>query len=63
MRFLQIAITFTDDDTLLRSKPHNHSLFKTSYIREQKVDRIFVDGGSTVNITPKFKMHDLGMTA
>ena len=28
------AITFTDDDLLLGSKPHNRPLFVTSYIRE-----------------------------
>jgi len=32
-----IAITFTDDDLLLGSKPHNHPLFVTSYIKEHKV--------------------------
>ena len=31
------AITFSDDDLLLDSKPHNHPLFVTGYIREQKV--------------------------
>jgi len=30
------AITFTDDDLLLGSKPHSHPLFVTSYTREQK---------------------------
>ena len=32
------AITFTDDDLLLGSKPHNRPLFVTGYIREQKSD-------------------------
>jgi len=28
------TFTFTDDDILFGSKPHNQSLFVTSYIRE-----------------------------
>jgi len=30
------TITFTDDGLLLGSKPHNHPLLETGYIREQK---------------------------
>jgi len=56
------AITFTDDDLLLGSKPHNRPLFVTGYIREQKVRRILVDGGSAVSIMPKSTMNDLGIT-
>jgi len=56
------AATFTDDDLLLGSKPHNHSLFVTGYIREQRVKRILIDGGSAVNIMPKSTMNDLGIT-
>jgi len=59
--FCNTAITFTDDDLLLRSKHHNHPLFVVGYIKEQKVDHILVDGGSTVNIMPKSIMHDLGI--
>ncbi|KAL0295426.1 UNVERIFIED_CONTAM: hypothetical protein Sangu_3199300 [Sesamum angustifolium] len=46
------TITFTDEDLLLGSKPHNRSLFVAGYVREQKVNRIFIDGGSAVNILP-----------
>ncbi|KAL0410996.1 UNVERIFIED_CONTAM: hypothetical protein Slati_3689300 [Sesamum latifolium] len=46
------TITFTDDDLILGSKPHNHSLFVAGYVREQKVNRILIDGGSAVNIIP-----------
>ncbi|KAL0302096.1 UNVERIFIED_CONTAM: hypothetical protein Sangu_2501200 [Sesamum angustifolium] len=46
------TITFTDDDLLLGSKPHNRPLFVAGYVREQKVNRILIDGGSTVNILP-----------
>ena len=55
------TITFSDDDLLLCSKPHNNPLFVTGYIREQKVKRILVDGGSVVNIMPKSIMNDLGI--
>ena len=53
-----ITITFIDDD-LVGSKPHNHPLFVTGYIREQKVKRILVDRGSAVNIMPKSTMNYL----
>ncbi|KAL0435059.1 UNVERIFIED_CONTAM: hypothetical protein Sradi_0213800 [Sesamum radiatum] len=39
------TITFTDEDLLLRSKPHNRPLFVAGYVREQKVNRILIDGG------------------
>ena len=56
------TITFTNDDLLLGSKPHNQSLFVAGFIKEQKIDRILIDGGSTINIMPKSTMHDLGIT-
>ncbi|KAL0453631.1 UNVERIFIED_CONTAM: hypothetical protein Slati_1341200 [Sesamum latifolium] len=46
------TITFTDEDLLLSSKPHNRPLFVAGYVCEQKVNRILVDGGSAVNILP-----------
>ncbi|KAK4406239.1 hypothetical protein Sango_0630400 [Sesamum angolense] len=46
------TITFTDKDLLLGSKPHNRPLFIAGYVREQKVNRILIDGGSAVNILP-----------
>ncbi|KAL0413583.1 UNVERIFIED_CONTAM: hypothetical protein Sradi_1560000 [Sesamum radiatum] len=46
------TITFTDEDLLLRSKPHNCPLFLAGYVREQKVNRILINGGSAVNILP-----------
>ncbi|KAL0438959.1 UNVERIFIED_CONTAM: hypothetical protein Slati_2378900, partial [Sesamum latifolium] len=36
------AMTFTDEDLLLGSKPHNRPLFVTCYAREQKVNRILL---------------------
>ena len=56
------AITFGVDDLLLGSKRHNHPLFVTGYIREQKVKWILVDGGSAVIIMHKSIMNDLGIT-
>jgi len=56
------TITFTDDDLLLCSKPHNHPLFMVNHIIEEKVDYILVDGGSVVNIMLKCTMHNLGIT-
>ncbi|KAL0307421.1 UNVERIFIED_CONTAM: hypothetical protein Sangu_3031500 [Sesamum angustifolium] len=46
------TITFTDKDLLLRPKPHNCPLFGVGYVHEQKVNRMLIDGGSTVNILP-----------
>ncbi|KAL0423644.1 UNVERIFIED_CONTAM: hypothetical protein Sradi_0899200 [Sesamum radiatum] len=53
------AMTFTDEDLLLGSKPHNRPLFVTYYAREQKVNRILIDGGSAVNILPLRIMKEL----
>ena len=47
---------------MLRSKPHNRPLYVSGYAREQKIDRILIDGGSTVNILPKMTMRRLGLT-
>ncbi|KAL0291836.1 UNVERIFIED_CONTAM: hypothetical protein Sangu_3260500 [Sesamum angustifolium] len=46
------TITFIDEDLLLGSKSHNRHLFVAGYVREQKVNRILIDGGSVVNILP-----------
>jgi len=57
-----MVVTFTDDDILLGSTPHNRLLFVAGYVKEQKVDRILVNRGSAVNIMPKCTMHELGIT-
>ena len=54
-------LTFTDEDLLLGSKPHNRPLYVSGYAREQKIDRILIDGGSAVNILPKMTMRRLGL--
>jgi len=56
------AVSFRDEDLLLESKPHNHPLFVTGYIRGQKLKRILVDGGSAINIMPKSTINDLRIT-
>ncbi|KAL0458408.1 UNVERIFIED_CONTAM: hypothetical protein Slati_0468000 [Sesamum latifolium] len=55
------TITFTDEDLLLGSKPHNRPLFVTKYVCEQKVNRILIDGGSAVNILPLRILKELGI--
>ena len=55
-------LTFTDEDLLLGSKPHNCPLYVSGYAREQKIDRILIDGGLAVNILPKMTMRRLGLT-
>ncbi|KAM1019342.1 hypothetical protein ACFX13_041430 [Malus domestica] len=55
------AINFTDEDLLLGSKPQNHLLFICGYIREHKVNRMLVDGGSAINIMPKSTMTTIGI--
>ena len=57
-----LDLTFTDEDLLLGSKPHNRPLYVSSYAREQKIDRILIDGGSAINILPKMTMRRLGLT-
>ena len=56
-----MPVTFIDDDLLLRSKLYDCLLFVTSYVREQKFNRILMDGGSSINIMTKSTMHDLGI--
>nr|XP_027075937.1 uncharacterized protein LOC113699791 [Coffea arabica] len=55
------SITFTSEDLLLGSTPHNRPLFVTGYANEQKVNRILIDGGSTVNILPLKTLKELGI--
>ncbi|KAL0440125.1 UNVERIFIED_CONTAM: hypothetical protein Slati_2495500 [Sesamum latifolium] len=55
------TITFTDEVLLLGSKPHNRPLFVAEYVREQKVNRILIDGGSADNILPLRILKELGI--
>ncbi|KAL0290009.1 UNVERIFIED_CONTAM: hypothetical protein Sradi_7059300 [Sesamum radiatum] len=55
------TITFTNEDLLLGSKPHNRPLFVAGYVREQKVNRILIDEGSAVNILPLRILEELGI--
>lgn len=45
-------IIFGDDDLLLDPTSHNRLLFMAGYVKEQRVNRILLDGGSAVNILP-----------
>ena len=56
------SIMFTNEDRLLGSRIHNHPLFVTSYIKEQLVNCILVDGGSAVKILPLKVLKDLGIS-
>ncbi|KAL7152972.1 hypothetical protein ABFS83_04G134500 [Erythranthe nasuta] len=56
------TITFADEDLLLGSKPHNRPLFVAGYAREQKLNRILIDGGSAVNILPLHTLKELGIS-
>ncbi|XP_074313671.1 uncharacterized protein LOC141648860 [Silene latifolia] len=56
------ALSFSDEDLLLGSKPHNRPLYVSGYIRGQKVKRILIDGGSGVKLMPKATMNKLGIT-
>ncbi|KAK4411883.1 hypothetical protein Sango_0261300 [Sesamum angolense] len=46
------TITYTNEDLLLGSEPHNHPLFVVGYVHEQKLNRILIDGGFAVTILP-----------
>ena len=46
-----LDLTFTDENLLLGSKPHNRPLYVSGYAREQKIDRILIDRGSAVYTT------------
>ncbi|KAL4636874.1 hypothetical protein ACB092_03G039500 [Castanea dentata] len=56
-----LDLIFTDEDLLLGSKPHNRPLYVSGYTREQKIDRILINGGSSINILPKMTMRRLGL--
>ncbi|KAM2032327.1 hypothetical protein ACFX1T_014355 [Malus domestica] len=60
LRPYEYAINFTDKD-LLGSKLHNRFLFISGYVREHKVNRMIVDGGSAINIMPKSTMTTTGI--
>ena len=55
------VITFTDEDLLLGSKPHNRPLVITGYVREHTVNNMIVDGGSSISIMPKSTMTTIGI--
>ncbi|XP_070050774.1 uncharacterized protein [Nicotiana tomentosiformis] len=54
-------VTFTNDDLLLGDTLHNHPLYLVGYMCDEKVNRILVDGGSSVNILPIHTVKELGI--
>ncbi|XP_031098665.1 uncharacterized protein LOC116002606 [Ipomoea triloba] len=55
-------ITFKDEDLLLGGTPHNRPLFVEGYAREQKIKRILIDQGSSVNILSRRAVKELGIS-
>lgn len=60
---LVASITFTDDDQLLGSKPHNRPLLITGELDDMQMSRIMLDEGSAVNILPLRTLKKIGKTA
>lgn len=56
------TITFTDNDLQLGPRLHNRPLHVSGLIREHKISRILIDGGSAVNIMPICIMKRLGVS-
>ncbi|KAL0404512.1 UNVERIFIED_CONTAM: hypothetical protein Sradi_2092000 [Sesamum radiatum] len=52
-------ITFMDKDLLLGSKPHNRPFFMAGYAREEKVNKILINGGFAVSILPLRTLKEL----
>ncbi|XP_071904292.1 uncharacterized protein [Coffea arabica] len=57
------TIIFYDDDLTVEFKTHNRPLFVSAYVREQKMNRILIDGGSAVNIMSVRAMKELGISS
>ena len=55
-------ITFSDDDLLFGDIFHNCPLFIEGFMRDKRVNRILVDGGSGINILPILTMKELGVS-
>nr|XP_027083559.1 uncharacterized protein LOC113705849 [Coffea arabica] len=56
------TIIFYDDDLTVEFKTHNRPLFVSAYVREQKMNRILINGGSAVNIMSVRAMKELGIS-
>ncbi|XP_015072668.1 uncharacterized protein LOC107016840 [Solanum pennellii] len=55
-------ITFTDNDLLFGEALHNRPLYMVGHVLEKKINRIFIDEGSGVNILPIHTLKELGIT-
>ncbi|XP_027169522.1 uncharacterized protein LOC113769256 [Coffea eugenioides] len=57
------TIIFYDDDLTVEFKTHNRPLFVSVYVREQKMNRILIDGGSAINIMSTRVMKELRISS
>ncbi|XP_070022387.1 uncharacterized protein [Nicotiana sylvestris] len=54
-------VTSINDDLLLGDTLHNRLLYLVGYMRDERINRILVDGGSSVNILPIRIVKELGI--
>jgi hypothetical protein len=57
------CINFTDDDLLIGTVDHNRPLYITGNCGEQKIGRILVDVGSSINIMPLKTLNTITLDA
>nr|XP_027102928.1 uncharacterized protein LOC113724201 [Coffea arabica] len=57
------TIIFYDNDLTVEFKTHNRPLFVSAYVREQKMSRVLIDGGSAVNIMSVRAMKELRISS
>ncbi|KAL4192915.1 hypothetical protein AMTRI_Chr06g174350 [Amborella trichopoda] len=56
-----MAITFSENDLQLGGKFHNRPHFMTGELHTYPINRIMLDGGSTINLIPKIILTQLGL--
>ncbi|XP_070014746.1 uncharacterized protein [Nicotiana sylvestris] len=54
-------VMFTNDDILLGDIPHNLPLYLVGYMRDERVNQILVNEGSSVNILPIHTVKEIGI--
>nr|XP_027086548.1 uncharacterized protein LOC113708287 [Coffea arabica] len=57
------TIIFYDNNLTVEFKTHNRPLFVSAYVREQKMNRILIDGGSAINIMSVRAMKELEISS
>jgi len=55
------AITFTEEDMLLKDNKHDRPLYYTGYIGSTSIERVQVDPGSALSIIPKRLLYFIGI--